>query len=862
MSDFCSRSLRALLLSSTIAAILAGCGGGGGSDAPSIPVKPTLTFTPTVATATVQAGRSATLNTDATVTTPADFANASSVYAFVIDTTGVIFPEVQISQTSSTSFRAVMQTVPTLAEGKHTGSFTVKVCRDRSCAQQFPGSPMQLPYDIAVLSPAAVPISVVPAASLAVTQHANTAPQAAIAVNVEAAGRTWTVSSASTWIKLSATSGSGNGSFNVSYDLAGLLAGTHSGEILVTGSNGQKITLPAQLQLLPSSFSIERGEIFINAINGAPMTDEAIKFNLVAGAATWSASASAPWFSVSPAGGPTPGITTLKVDPAMGKLASGTHTGVLTITAPNAITGNVPVTLNLTKATLSTSASTLTLGGPLGRDADQAALTMNLNTMGNAHPWTLSALPSWLGASASSGMVKQDGTSITFSQIMANLPYGTSVATLTASATVNGDTLTAPVTVTVNRDRHKLMFSEVGVGLSSTPSWSRLSRTVTVKDNFGLSPAWTASADQSWLTVTRSGAQLTLTANPAGLPVNTISYATVSLSSTDSTVETAEPLRVAIWNGSVTPSAQTQLNRTYLHLKTDPIRPLLYANNGASGIDVYNVYTAAQVATIANVGASLGQMAISPSGDRLYAYDTANRNIVVVDLRSMTKTASWPMAMSVDHDNALLAIRPNGVEVVLAADGNAYLASNGQIVGHPGIYGFAMAASRDGKRVYSIDTGTSPASAGAINVDYSAMAGGALSSARASGTAHGSIGSNGQDIAVSADGTRLYTAAGAPYRCSTLDTTDLTVVGMLPGGDAYPNNVEVASDGRVFCGIAGYYSEADVWVHSADGALLATFKFAGYAKNLLPQSMNVSADSMIMIGQTNDPRLVFVPVGP
>src|SRR5689334_1841905 len=139
----------------TLMGLLSACGGGGGggpsqgsaapvgsgapstpSPAPSTGSTPTppaapgvLTFsTPTAAT-TVEAGRSIPISADATVTQPADFSTASAVYAYIIDTTGVILPQVQIVQTGPISYRAVMQTAPSLAAGTYKGSFTVKVCR-------------------------------------------------------------------------------------------------------------------------------------------------------------------------------------------------------------------------------------------------------------------------------------------------------------------------------------------------------------------------------------------------------------------------------------------------------------------------------------------------------------------------------------------------------------------------------------------------------------------------------------------------------------------------------------------------------------------------------------------------------------
>src|SRR3954447_18830572 len=60
--------------------------------------------------------------------------------------------------------------------------------------------------------------------------------------------------------------------------------------------------------------------------------------------------------------------------------------------------------------------------------------------------------------------------------------------------------------------------------------------------------------------------------------------------------------------------------------------------------------------------------------------------------------------------------------------------------------------------------------------------------------------SSGKDIAASDDGMRLYTASGAPYLCSSIALGNLGFISSVPGGDAYPNNVEVTIDGRAIQG--------------------------------------------------------------
>jgi hypothetical protein len=839
MYSTCKRCVRALLTAATLASLMAACGGGGGSTPPE-PVKPTLTFTPANVYAGFVSGTATSVPVSATVNKPSDFNGVGAVYAFIEDPTGAILPQVEISINGS-SLSALLHTSPTLAFGTYEGDFTVKVCRDSACAQHFPGSPMKLPFKFNVMP---APLKVTYNAPFDVTINSGFAAPAPAPLYINIPNRTWIVSASAPWIKLSTASGTGNGSVMVSYDVTDLTPNAYAATINVSSSDGQSVAVPVSMLLLPRAFAVQSGKIMINAVNGAPITPRAINFTMPGASSIWTASAEQPWMSVTPAAGSTPGSTTIGADPGIGKLASGTHLNSLLLNAPSTSTTKVPVEMVLTKATFATSANAVTLGGAEGRDMLPQSLKLSLNTGTNAHPWTLTGLPAWASASATTGTANQTGTSVIFTPTP-GATVGTTVAAVTATATVNGDTLTVPLNLSINRDQRKLLFSQAGVALTSTPNLSRLTSTVTVKENYGPATTWTVGADQSWLSITRQGSQLTLTANPAALSANTINYATVTLSTSEAGVTTPESLQVALWKGSVTPSGQTKLTKTYQHVKADPIRPLAYANNGGTGIDVYNVYTGALVTTIQNLGAALGDMSVSPSGDQLFAYDTANRAVVAVDLKTMSKSGTWPVTVSVNSYSRLLAIRPNGVSIVLAADGGAYLASSGKLIATTSIFA-PQSATTDGTRVY--------ASSQLFRVDYTDVGGGTFLNVRGAGV-------SGTDVAVSGDGTRLYTATGSPYYCVSYSPTDNSVIGALPGGSNYPNNVEVGSDGRVFCGISGWYSTADVWVHGANGALLSSFKFAGYAEELLAGQLSISGDGLVIVALTSDPALVFVPVG-
>lgn len=827
-----------------------------------------VSFSPNKVVQSYGAGGSVSFSVSATVNRPEDFAGASTIYTYIVDNVGVITPAVSIIPNGATGYIATFHSSASLPSGKYQGNLVLKLCRDSNCTSQFPGSPVALPYEINVVAPSSVRLTATNFGPLNPTMQVGGTLPAEVSVSVGGNGLTWSATANVPWATLIGGSGNGNGNFRIAFNGNGLAPNPYSGIITVASTDGQKVELPVSLLVRPTEFQIHSNGATFSVINGAPTTSQSILFTLNNGVATaWSASSNADWLTVSPTAGTTPGTTNLSVNPSAGQLASGTYTANVNFVSPNIPGKSLPVTLNLTKPTLAASTPTLTFGGTNGRDFSNQSLTLNLNTSTNSWPWSLSGLPSWATPSINSGTVSQTGTTISFAPNPQHAPTGTSTVVMNATVKVNGDSVSVPVSVNIHKDQHRLLVSESGVAFSTTPNWSRLTRTIKVSSNFGSVTPWTASSDKPWLSVTptgttgASGTSLILNADPASLPSDAISYATVTLTSSDPTITTPERIKVAFWKGSITPNAITKLPQSYTQVVADPIRPLAYLHSAGSGIDVYNLYTATKVGNIPSVGAAMGDMTVSQNGDYLYVLDTAARSIQVVDLATRTVSATWPLAAAVSQSSTVKAIRPNGVEVVLVGDGTAYLATSGKRLSNSSIFG-VITASSDGKRVFTQDQGYSPAGVASYSVDYSDISGGVLlvSQLASAGFINGA--SNGKDIAVSNDGARLYTASGAPYRCTSIQPSDLTAVGSLPGGDAYPNNVEVSNDGRVFCGISGWYSDADVWVHGANGALLNSYKFAGYAKALRDRQMKLSGDGLMLVALTDDPQLVFVPVGP
>lgn len=591
-------------------------------------------------------------------------------------------------------------------------------------------------------------------------------------------------------------------------------------------------------------------------INGAtPPAPQTL--SLRAEGLAWTAEADQPWVQLSQASGTGPADLSVSVDDAT--LASGAHTAHIAITSSDGQSLTVPVSFELTSTALTVAPTSLTFGGATGRETAAQTVELSLGTDGNAYAWHVQSLPSWLTADIQEGTVSQTPQTIRLTPDPAQLAAGTHTARLVLVAEVNGDTISQEVALTIHVDGRRLYLSRDGVAFTSSPGWSRLSRTLTVKDNFGTATAWTAASDQGWLTVTGGGiggGQLSLTANPAALAEG-LHMATVTVRSVDARFAPSV-VHVGLWKSSTTPAATvTRTGVSYRQLVADTIRPFVYVHSGGTSIDVYNPYTNALVASMSNVGNSLGAMSVSPDGQRLYVVDNGFSRMAVIDLNTRRRTHF--MATTPNNGYGLLATRVKGTDLVLVGNRTVYRASDGVRVddgsGPMGI----MVAGPGGERVYTQNTGTSPSGGGVYAVDYTGAFGGRFVSTPEGGA---ETGDNGQDIAVAPDGSTVYTASGAPYRIQTFRGSDFSPIGELPEFDAYPNNVDVGTDGRVAGGINGSYSTYDIWVYSKTGAVQKRYKVVGYASGLRAGTLNFTPDALMLATLSDDNRMVFIPVGP
>ena len=747
-----------------------------------------------------------------------------------------------------------------LGAGDYTDEIIIFVCKDEDCYDHIAGSPATVTINYSVTSDMVVSHD---SLDYAYDFGSNTLP-AEQSLTISGTESAWSVIADQAWVELGAEMGTGPGNVSVGVNPDGLDPGAYSAAITVTETDtGRIFSMTITFEIAPPVLAFDVESLGFAGINGAPIDSSGATLTMNnAQPVDWNATASVDWIVLGSATGTAPSTLTISVDPSVSQLASGSHVGTVTVTGSFdgvSVSDTLSVTLDLTMAELTVDQSTITLGGDYGLDFSSSAVTISLNTGANTYPWSaeLDSTGNWLVTDMSSGS-SVDGETVTLDADRSQMMQGVHSGSFDVTVQVNGDTLMASVPVTLNLSAHMLVPSDVGLAFTKTPFISVLGATLSVSDTYGLTDTpWSASSDQTWLSVSGSGTTsdtLTVTAEPAGLAIDSIHYATVTLTSANVAIENSPKIEVALWNGASDPAVVTS-GVSYSHVQSDPVRPFAYLHNGGDSITVINVYTGGVVATWSSIGTSLGEMTISDDGGDLYAVDTSNARVAVVSLETGAVKSTTLVGANTPH---LAYLRPAGHPILVTGDGQSYGALSGDSLGALGSTDSRiLAASADGKNVCALNSGRSPWSLTCHALAYSSMGNGAViatASKSISGGAIDSVGSNGKDVALNIDGSRVYIASGAPYSFAVLDGTDLSYLYSRAGG-AYPNNVETTSDGKLVGAVSSWYGPHDFWVYDEAGVELAKEYVSGYANNIQDRQVHISGDGQRVIVLTDDPLM-------
>ena len=293
-------------------------------------------------------------------------------------------------------------------------------------------------------------------ASQTLTVSSNTASTSFTAV---ATGSTGT---GVTWLTISPNGSlTTNQSILVSVNSTVLGVGTYSGNIAVA-ANGATVNVPVNLVVSSGTVTTGGGNVtvsastlsFSGALGAAAPASQTLTVSSAAGSSsvpfTAAAASTGNWLAVSPTSGTTQ--TSLTVSVNQTGLATGSHTGSITITPTGGSVVMVTVTLNVvSEPTFSVSPSTLTFGYQAGSGNPVSPGQLIVTASGGTVNFTVSPSSSgnWLSVTPLSG-----STSTT-----ATLAVQVSPASLAASATpytgtitingVNGSTGTTVVSVSL-----------------------------------------------------------------------------------------------------------------------------------------------------------------------------------------------------------------------------------------------------------------------------------------------------------------------------------------------------------------------------------------------------------------------------
>jgi Concanavalin A-like lectin/glucanases superfamily/Viral BACON domain len=327
---------------------------------------------------------------------------------------------------------------------------------------------------------------------------------------------------------------------------------------VVFKSGAQAPPPPPALSVTPASLS------FTGTQGGAsPAAKTLAVSNAGGGTLNWTASETASWLAVSPAGGTNNG--TITVTPNITGLTAGTYNTDVTVSAAGA--GGSPKTIPVTftvnppaPPSLSVTPTSLSFSATQGGSSPAGKSLTIANTGGGSMSWTASDDAAWLSVSPASGT--NNGT-VTVTADVTGLAAGTYNANVTIDGgAITGSPQTIPVTLTVapppppvlSLTPATMTFSATQGG--ANPAFQNASVTNTGTGSLDV----TASSDKPWLTVTPASATapatLSIGANVSGLAAGTYTGNVTVTATTPGATGSPKTIAVTL---NVTPPASASL---------------------------------------------------------------------------------------------------------------------------------------------------------------------------------------------------------------------------------------------------------------------------------------------------------------
>ncbi len=347
--------------------------------------------------------------------------------------------------------------------------------------------------------------------------------QTVTVTNTGAGTLNWSGTVDQTWLGVSPTSGAlaagASQIVTVTVTSAALAAGPYAATITVSdpaaSNTPQTVAVDLTVSATPAiglnpttlTYAAQTGQ------DPSPNTQTVTVTNTAGGTLNWTATENATWMSVSPPSGAlTAGASQIvTVTVTSSALVAGSYSEPITVS--DAAASNTPqtVTVDLTVTAgpaIGLSPTTLTFGSEVGSDPPTQTVTVS-NTGGGTLNWSATLDQTWLGVSPASGALTAGASQVvTVTVTSAALAAGPYAATLTVSDPAASNTpqavtvdLTVTATPAIGLTPTSLTYAaQVG---SDPPT-----QTVTVTNTGNGTLDWSATDNQTWLSVSPSTGSL------------------------------------------------------------------------------------------------------------------------------------------------------------------------------------------------------------------------------------------------------------------------------------------------------------------------------------------------------------------
>ena len=346
-----------------------------------------------------------------------------------------------------------------------------------------------------------------------------------------------TTTSGGNWLSVTPAAANTTSSLSITVDPTGLTQPSYSGTVTLTIQTGDTVQIPVTLTMSAPAVTLSASALsaFSYTIGSTPPTSQTLTIGSTPASANVSAAVTSgnAWLSVTPSSGATPAPFTVSVNTA-GLTTPGPLSGNIQITSAGATNSplNVPVTLNVTAATLTAGPSLLTFNYQTGQTPPASQPITVGGTPGiafTATPATTSG-GSWLTATANGPTPGSVTVSVNPGSLTANTYNGTVTiaATGAVSQVINVTFVVTAPSLTATPTSLNFAY-QIG---QTPPSSQPITVGGTPGIAFTATPATTSGG--SWLSATANGptpGSVTVSVNPGSLTANTYN-GTITIAST------------------------------------------------------------------------------------------------------------------------------------------------------------------------------------------------------------------------------------------------------------------------------------------------------------------------------------------